>query len=257
MKVVILAGGFGTRLSEETDIRPKPMVEIGGQPILWHIMKCFAAQGFNEFVILLGYKGHTIKQYFAEYFLHHSDVEFDLASNSMKVLNTQADNWKVTLLDTGQNSMTGGRIRRAREVLKHERFWLTYGDGLSDVDLQAVLRFHLAQKKLLTLTAIQPEGRFGAVVHTPDGLVQEFMEKPQGDGAWINGGFFVCEPEVLDYIEDDSTIFERAPMERLAEQRQLMAYRHSGFWKCMDTLRDKQALNDMWAKGAAPWKLWQ
>ena len=257
MKVVILAGGLGTRLSEETDIRPKPMVEIGGQPILWHIMKSFSAQGFNDFVILLGYKGHTIKEYFANYFLHHSDVVFDLGKNSMQVLNSKSEDWRVTLLDTGINTMTGGRIKRAKSLLGAERFWLTYGDGVSDVDLNAVLAFHQKHQKLLTLTAIQPEGRFGAVMHDASGLVQEFKEKPQGDGAWINGGFFVCEPTVLNYIEDDSTVFERAPMEQLAADRELMTFRHSGFWKCMDTLRDKVALNELIASGNAPWtKCW-
>ena len=255
-KVVILAGGFGTRLSEETDVRPKPLIEIGGRPIMWHIMKGYAAQGFTRFVVLLGYKGYYIKEYFANFFLHQSDVTFDLANNSMEVHSSASENWQVTLLDTGLDTMTGGRIRRARQHLAGERFLLTYGDGVSDVDLHALIRFHEQQGRLLTLTAVQPEGRFGAIVQQPDGRVSEFKEKPEGDGAWISGGFFVCEPGVIDIIEGDATVFEREPMERLAAQGQLAAYRHTGFWKCMDTLRDKNALNELWARGQAPWKCW-
>ena len=256
MKVLILAGGFGTRLSEETDIRPKPMVEIGGRPILWHIMKGYAEQGFREFIVLLGYKGYFIKEYFANYFLHQSDVTFDLGENQMHVHNSASEDWRVTLLDTGQQTMTGGRVRRARKFIEGERFMLTYGDGVSDVDLRALVAFHERQACHMTLTAVQPEGRFGALVHTPEGRVSDFKEKPVGDGAWINGGFFVCEPQVLDYIDSDGTVFEREPMERMAAASQLAAYRHSGYWKCMDTLRDKQQLNDQWASGSAPWKIW-
>lgn len=257
MKVLILAGGFGTRLSEETDIRPKPMVEIGGRPILWHIMKGYAQQGFREFVVLLGYKGYFIKEYFANYFLHQSDVTFDLGANQMHVHNSSSEDWKVTLLDTGQHTMTGGRVRRAREFIGGQRFMLTYGDGVSDVDLQALIGFHERQGRQMTLTAVQPEGRFGALVQSPEGLVSDFKEKPVGDGAWINGGFFVCEPAVLDYIDGDATVFEREPMERMAAASQLAAYRHSGYWKCMDTLRDKALLNDQWARNEAPWKTWK
>jgi glucose-1-phosphate cytidylyltransferase len=250
MKVVILAGGFGTRLSEETDIRPKPLVDIGGRPILWHVMKGYAAQGFTEFVVLLGYKGYYIKEYFANFFLHQSDVTFDLANNSMQVHSSATEDWKVTLLDTGLNTMTGGRIRRAREHLADGRFLMTYGDGVSNVDVNASIRYHEQQGRLMTLTAVQPEARFGALVQQPDGAVSEFKEKPEGEGAWINGGFFVCEPAVIDMIAGDDTVFEREPMEQLA------AYRHTGFWKCMDTLRDKAALNEMWQSGQAPWKTW-
>lgn len=257
MKVLILAGGFGTRLSEETDLRPKPMVDIGGRPILWHIMKGYAAHGFREFVVLLGYKGYFIKEYFANYFLHQSDVTFDLGQNRMQVHNTSSEDWTVTLLDTGLHTMTGGRVRRARDFLKGERFMLTYGDGVADVDLAGLLAYHVEQGRLMTLTSVQPEGRFGAVVQTSTGLVAEFREKPMGDGAWINGGFFVCEPAVLDYIDGDATVFEREPMERLAADQQLAAFRHTGFWKCMDTLRDKTQLNELWAAGKAPWKNWQ
>ena len=254
LKVVILAGGLGTRLSEETGIRPKPLVEIGGRPILWHIMKGYAAQGFRHFVVLLGYKGYYIKEYFANFFLHQSDVTFDLARNEMHVHNSASEDWRVTLLDTGDETMTGGRIRRARPHLQGERFLLTYGDGVCDVDLAELLAFHEAHGKQMTLTAVQPEGRFGAIVQQADGTVSEFKEKPVGDGAWINGGFFVCEPGVLDTIDGDDTVFEREPMERLADRGELVAYRHSGFWKCMDTLRDKVALNEMWDRGDAPWK---
>lgn len=257
MKVLILAGGFGTRLSEETELRPKPMVEIGGRPILWHIMKGYAAQGFREFVILLGYKGYYIKEYFANYFLHQSDVTFDLGANQMHVHNSSSEDWRVTLLDTGQQTMTGGRVRRARDFLDGERFMLTYGDGVADVNLAGLLEFHQQHGRLMTLTSVQPEGRFGAIVQSPEGMVSEFKEKPMGDGAWINGGFFVCEPGVIDYIDGDSTVFEREPMERMAAKQQLAAYRHTGFWRCMDTLRDKTQLNELWASGKAPWKNWK
>lgn len=257
MKVLILAGGFGTRLSEETDVRPKPMVEIGGRPILWHIMKGYAAQGFRDFVVLLGYRGYFIKEYFANYFLHQSDVTFDLGANRMEVHQSSSEDWRVTLIDTGLATMTGGRVRRVRDFIGGERFLLTYGDGLSDVDLRGLLAFHEGHGRLMTLTAVQPEGRFGALVQDASGRIAEFREKPVGDGAWINGGFFVCEPGVLDYIDGDDSVLERTPMERLAADGQLMSYRHAGFWKCMDTLRDKQALNEMWAAGKAPWRTWE
>lgn len=256
MKVVILAGGFGTRLSEETGLRPKPLVEIGGRPMLWHIMKGYAAQGYKDFVVLLGYKGYFIKEYFANFFLHHSDVTFDLKANRMQVHDSASEDWRVTLLDTGLHTMTGGRILRARRHLDGQRFLLTYGDGVSDVPVAEVLALHEARQALLTLTAVQPEGRFGALAIGADQRVGEFREKPVGDGAWINGGFFVCEPAVIDQIDDDATVFEREPMERLAAAGQLAAYRHGGFWKCMDTLRDKAQLNALWDANQAPWKTW-
>ncbi len=256
MKVVVLAGGFGTRLSEETDIRPKPMVEIGSKPILWHIMKIYSHYGFNDFVILLGYKGYFIKEFFSNFFLYNCDVEMDLATNSIKVLNNLSENWKVTLLETGSNTMTGGRIKRAAEHLKNERFMLTYGDGVANIDINKLLDFHINHKKKLTMTSIQPEGRFGLVEFGESNCVERFYEKPQGDGGWINGGFFVCEPEVLSYIENDQTIFERKPLEKLAEEGNIMAYKHTGFWKCMDTLRDKIVLNELWESKNAPWKIW-
>jgi glucose-1-phosphate cytidylyltransferase len=256
MKVLLLAGGFGTRLSEETDVRPKPMADIGGKPILWHIMKGYSQYGFNEFVILLGYKGYYIKEYFANYFLHQSDVTIDLSNNKMEVHNNSSEPWKVTLLETGLNTMTGGRIKRAKQFIGNERFLLTYGDGVSNVDLNALIKFHNAHGKAITMTAVQPEGRFGALQTNDDNRVQSFMEKPKGDGSWINGGFFVCEPKVLDYIVDDNTVFEQAPLERLALDGELYTYRHTGFWKCMDTLRDKVKLNEMWESGNALWKSW-
>jgi glucose-1-phosphate cytidylyltransferase len=258
MKVIILAGGLGTRMSEETDVRPKPMVEIGGKPILWHIMKIYSHYGFNEFVILLGYKGYVIKEYFANYFLHQSDVTFDLSNNCMEIHNNTCEPWKVTLLDTGIETMTGGRILRVKKFIGHEPFMLTYGDGVADIDVNALLRFHRSHGKALTMTAIQPEGRFGSVDSNSDGQIEKFYEKPKGDGAWINGGFFVCQPEVFDYIiGGDSSIFERAPLETLARDRQLYAYKHHGFWKCMDTLRDKIYLNQLWEQNQAGWKIWE
>lgn len=257
MKVLILAGGFGSRLSEETDIRPKPMAEIGGKPILWHIMKHYSFYGFNEFVILLGYKGYYIKEYFANYFLHQSDVTIDLSNNHMQVHNNTSEPWKVTLLDTGLNTMTGGRIKRAKDFINNETFMLTYGDGVSDVNLNQVIDFHKKHGKAITMTSVQPEGRFGALETDASNRILSFMEKPKGDGSWINGGFFVCEPKVIDYIMGDETIFEREPLENLAKEGELYSFRHHGFWKCMDTLRDKTQLNEMWNGQQAKWKIWE
>lgn len=256
MKVLILAGGFGTRLSEETDIKPKPLVEIGGKPILWHIMKLYSAQGFNEFVILLGYKGYLIKEFFANYYLHQSDLTIDLKNNERTYHMNQTEPWKVTLIDTGQDSMTGGRIKRAKDYIGNDSFMLTYGDGVSNIDLNALLEYHKSHGKKITMTSVQPEGRFGIVVTNNAGKVEEFKEKPVEDQGWINGGFFVCEPNVLDYIDGDDTIFERKPLEELAQNGELFTYRHHGFWKCMDTLRDKKQLEEMWDTGNAEWKLW-
>lgn len=256
MKVLLLAGGFGTRLSEETDIRPKPMAEIGGKPILWHIMKIYSHYGFNEFVVLLGYKGYYIKEYFANYFLHQSDVTIDLVTNKMEVHNNNSEPWKVTLLETGLHTMTGGRIKRAKEFIGNEPFMLTYGDGVADIDLNALMDFHRKHGKSITMTAVQPEGRFGALQTDNNMRVTSFMEKPRGDGSWINGGFFVCEPSVLDYIDNDNTVFEQHPLERLAQDGELYTYHHNSFWKCMDTLRDKMKLNELWESGDAKWKTW-
>jgi glucose-1-phosphate cytidylyltransferase len=255
MKVAILAGGYGTRLSEETDLRPKPMIEIGGKPILWHIMKHFSRYGHNEFVILLGYKGYYIKEYFANYFLHQSDVTIDIKNNSMDIHNNSSEPWKVTLIDTGLDTMTGGRVKRAQKFLDKEPFFLTYGDGLSDIDLDKLLSFHKKSGKIMTLTAVQPEGRFGALDLSGES-VHSFAEKPRADGSWINGGFFVCEPKLFDYItEGDTTILERSPLEKLSHNNQLMAYKHNSFWKPMDTLRDKQQLERLWSSGHAPWRV--
>lgn len=257
MKVLLLAGGFGTRLSEETGIRPKPMVEIGGMPILWHIMKSYSQHGFNDFVILLGYKGYYIKEYFANYYLHSSDVTIDLANNKMEVHSNYSEPWKVTLLDTGLHTMTGGRIKRAAEHIGGDPFLLTYGDGVADVDITKLVETHKSKNALITMTSVQPDGRFGALVTDDSDKITSFKEKPKGDDAWINGGFFVCQPEVLDYVKDDSTIFEREPLENLANEGHLYTYRHNGFWKCMDTLRDKQKLNDLWDANQALWKTWK
>ena len=256
MKVVILAGGFGTRLSEETDIKPKPMVEIGGKPILWHIMKSYSEHGFNEFVILLGYKGYVIKEFFSNYFLHQSDVTIDLANNSMEVHQNESEPWKVTLLETGLNTLTGGRIKRAKEYIGDDDFLLTYGDGLSDVDIAKTVEFHKNHGKYITMTAVQPAGRYGALDIKDDNSILSFKEKPKGDGAWINGGFFVCKPEVLNYIDGDSTTFEQEPLINLATDGELMSFKHGGFWECMDTLRDKTNLCKLWDEGKAPWKNW-
>jgi glucose-1-phosphate cytidylyltransferase len=255
MKVVILAGGFGTRLSEETDIKPKPMVEIGGKPILWHIMKIYSAYGFNNFIICLGYKGYVIKEYFANYFLHMSDVTIDLKSNQMEIHNVKTEPWRVTLIDTGLNTMTGGRIKRIQPYIGNETFMLTYGDGVGNINIRELLEFHKKHGKYATLTAVQPSGRFGAL-DLNGNEIKAFKEKPKGDGAWINGGFFVLEPQIFDYIEGDETIWERDPLENLAKDGQLMAYKHTGFWKPMDTLRDKRELEALWQSGNPPWKVW-
>lgn len=256
MKALLLAGGFGTRISEETSLKPKPMVEIGGKPILWHIMKMYAHFGINDFIILLGYKGYYIKEYFSNYFLHQSDVTIDLKDNSIEVHNNSAEPWKVTLLDTGANTMTGGRIKRAAPYLNNEPFLVTYGDGVSDVDIQATLAFHRAHGKAITMTSVQPAGRFGALDIEDNNAVKSFKEKPQGDGSWINGGFFVCEPSVLDYIAGDNTVFEKEPLENLANKGELFTYKHEGFWQCMDTVRDRNYLNELWESGDIPWKKW-
>lgn len=256
MKVVILAGGLGTRLSEETVLRPKPMVEIGGMPILWHIMKIYSSYGYNDFVICLGYKGYVIKEYFANYFMHKSDVTIDLKNNSVKVHESEAEPWTITLVDTGLNSMTGGRIKRIQKHIGGEPFLLTYGDGVSDVNIKDLVETHQKNGKLCTVTSVQPSGRFGALNLGSENQVDSFLEKPKGDGAWINGGFFVCQPEVFNYIEGDSTIFEKAPMERLAADGQMGAHLHDGFWKPMDTLRDKVELEENWESNKAAWKTW-
>ena len=256
MKVVILAGGLGTRISEESHLKPKPMIEIGGQPILWHIMKIFSSYGINEFIICCGYKSYVIKEYFANYFLHMADVTFDLASNSMEVHHKFAEHWKVTLVDTGLNTMTGGRLKRVRDYVGNDTFCMTYGDGLSDVDISALGAFHRAHGLHATVTAIQPPARFGALDIDRD-VVQQFEEKPRGDGRWINGGFFMLEPAIFDYLGDDATIWEQEPLRRLSQDGQLAAYRHAGFWEAMDTLRDKMHLEQLWDSGRAPWKRWQ
>lgn len=256
MKTVILAGGFGTRISEESYLRPKPMIEIGGQPILWHIMKLYSHYGYNDFVICLGYKGYIIKEYFADYFLHTSDVTFDLAKNRMTVHNNYSEPWKVTLVDTGLNTMTGGRIKRIQPYIGNEPFMLTYGDGVSNVNIDELVKFHSSHGKLATLTAIQPEGRFGIMDIETDQILA-FREKSQGDTGWINGGYMVLEPKIFDYLSGDDCIFERGPLETLAAQKQLISYKHYDFWQCMDTQRDKRKLEEMWADGTAPWKVWQ
>ncbi|MEO7335900.1 MAG: glucose-1-phosphate cytidylyltransferase [Caldimonas sp.] len=255
MKAVILAGGLGTRIAEETSARPKPMVEIGGKPVLWHILKNYSHHGINDFVICLGYRGYLIKEYFANYFLHMSDVTFDLAENRMEVCHRHCEPWRVTLVDTGEQTQTGGRLRRVADYVDDDTFCFTYGDGLSDVDIAGSIRFHREQKRLATLTAVQPAGRFGAL-DIDDKCITRFEEKPQGDGSWINGGFFVLEPQVLEYIDGDATAWEREPLERLARDRQLSAWTHRGFWQPMDTLRDRLRLEDLWQSGSAPWKVW-
>jgi glucose-1-phosphate cytidylyltransferase len=256
MKVVILAGGYGTRLSEETDLKPKPMVEIGGKPILWHLMKIYSHYGFNEFIVLLGYKGYVIKEYFSNYFLHQSSVTINLADNSIDVHQNKSESWKVTLLDTGLSTMTGGRIKQAAPYIGDEDFLLTYGDGLSDVNILDLVEFHNQHGKYLTMTAVQPDGRYGSLNIESDDSVSNFLEKPLGDGSWINGGFFVCSPKILETISSDSTIFEQEPLVNLAKNNQLMSFKHKGFWKAMDTLKDKQNLNNFWKDGKAPWRVW-
>lgn len=254
MKAVILAGGLGTRLSEETVVKPKPMVEIGGKPLLWHIMKSYSKYGIHDFVICCGYKGYVIKEYFANYFLHTSDITFDMQSNQMEVHARNAEPWKVTLVDTGEDTMTGGRLKRVAKYLGNsDAFCFTYGDGLSDIDIGASIRFHRSHGKMATLTAVQPPGRFGALDLTGT-QVNRFQEKPQGDGAWVNGGYFVLSPKVMDYIEDDATVWEKQPLEQISGQAQLQAFQHHGFWQPMDTLRDKMILEQWWQSGKAPWK---
>lgn len=255
MKVVILAGGKGSRIAEESIARPKPMIEIGGKPILWHIMKIYSTYGLNDFVVCLGYKGYMIKEYFSNYFLHMSNVTFDMENNCMHVHQKNVEPWRVTLVDTGEETMTGGRLRRVSEYLGNEDFCMTYGDGVGDVDIKALLDFHRHSKTLATLTATQPPGRFGALALEND-RVAAFQEKPQGDGAWINGGFFVLSPKVIDYIDGDDTLWEKEPMERLAREGQMSAFQHTGFWQPMDTLRDKTQLEALWSSGNAPWKKW-
>lgn len=258
MKVVILAGGLGTRLSEETKLVPKPMVEIGGKPILWHIMKIYSYYGFNDFVILTGYKSHIIKDYFVHYYQQYSDITVDMVNNTVDIHRMQTEPWKVTMLYTGQDTMTGGRIKKAQEYVGNEPFLLTYGDGVSDVNIDKLIKNHKSSGKLCTMTAVQLQGRFGALVIKDDNMITSFMEKPKGEESWINGGFFVCEPEVFDYIDNDpSVIFERSPLENLARDKQLNAYKHRGFWRPMDTLKDKNDLTYMWQNDQAPWALWQ
>ncbi len=257
MKVVILAGGYGTRLSEATSVTPKPMVEIGDKPILWHIMKVYSTFGFNEFIVLLGYKGYIIKEYFINYFLHQSSVQINLENNDLKFFDNKSEPWKVTLLETGLNTMTGGRIKYAREHIGDETFFLTYGDGLSDVNVAETLRFHKKHKKAITMTSIQPPSRYGALNIEENNVVTSFLEKPEGEGSWINGGFFICEPRVMDYIEGDTTVFEQEPLTNLVKEKELLAWQHQGFWACMDTLRDKNYLCELWDTGAAPWRTWE
>lgn len=256
MKAVILAGGLGTRISEETSVRPKPMVEIGGRPILWHIMKIYSAHDVNDFIVCLGYKGYVIKEYFANYFLHMSNVTFDMAENKMEVHQQNVEPWKVTLVDTGEETMTGGRLKRVRSYLGTETFCMTYGDGVADVDIGKLIAFHRKQGTLATVTAVQPPGRFGALNMEKQKIVG-FEEKPQGDRSWINGGYFVLAPQIFDYIDGDETSWESGPMERLAREGKLSAYLHRGFWHCMDTMRDKSYLEEVWGAGRAPWKVWK
>jgi glucose-1-phosphate cytidylyltransferase len=257
MKVVILAGGFGSRISEESHLKPKPMIEIGGRPILWHIMKIYSHYGFNDFVICLGYKGYYIKEYFAHYFLHESDVTFDFRNESQRIIHHHtAEPWRVTLVDTGAETMTGGRVKRVRQYLDNEPFMLTYGDGVGDVNIPELVAFHRAHGKLATLTSTQPSGKFGALDLLEGDRVNSFQEKPRGDGSWINAGFFVMQPEVLDLIAEDSTVLEKEPLETLAKEGELMAFKHHNFWQPMDTLRDKTHLEELWKSGGAPWKIW-
>jgi glucose-1-phosphate cytidylyltransferase len=258
MKVVILAGGFGTRLSEETEVKPKPMVEIGGKPILWHIMKTYSHYGYNDFVICLGYKGFSIKEYFHHYYLHNSDVTFDMTTNHVEYSKSKAEPWKVTLVETGINTMTGGRIKRIQDHIGDEPFMLTYGDGVSDVNIKDLFDFHQSHGKLATLTAVQPSGKFGSLAFEDNGLqVKAFQEKPKSSGNWINGGFFILQPEIFDFLSDSADlVWEKGPLEKLANDDQLMSYKHNGFWHCMDTMKDNKDLNDMWDEDNSPWKVW-
>ena len=255
MKVVILAGGFGTRISEETYLKPKPMIEVGGMPILWHIMKSYSSYGIDDFIICLGYKGYLIKEYFANYFLHMSDITFDIKNNSLEVHKKFAEPWKVTLVDTGLETMTGGRSKRVKQYVENERFCFTYGDGVSDIDIKKLIMFHEEKKSKATVTAVKPPGRFGILKINEDDSAS-FIEKPLGDGNWINGGYFVLEPDVFDYIKDDHTIWERESLEQLSRNKQLSAYKHEGFWSPLDTLRDKNYLEELWKNGKSPWKSW-
>lgn len=256
MKAVILAGGLGTRISEETESKPKPMIEIGAKPLLWHVMKIYSAQGIDEFVVCLGYRGYVIKEYFANYYLHMGDVTFDMKDNRMEVHQSGAEPWKVTLIDTGEETMTGGRLKRVLPYVDGEEFCFTYGDGVADLDIAELIRFHREHGRLATVTAVQPSGRFGALDIEGE-AIRRYEEKPKGDGGWINGGFFVLSPEVASYIDGDSTVWEQQPLQRLAEDEQLAAYRHSGFWYAVDTVRDKRHLQELWDSGSAPWKLWE
>ncbi|MEI7993892.1 MAG: glucose-1-phosphate cytidylyltransferase [Methylococcaceae bacterium] len=257
MKVVILAGGYGTRISEETASKPKPMIDIGGKPILWHIMKTYSHFGYNDFVICLGYKGYVIKEYFSNYFLHQSDVTLDLKTNKMEIHDNSSEPWKVTLVDTGLETMTGGRIKRVQKYVGNEPFMLTYGDGVSNINIPELVKCHQDKKKLITVSTLQDKSRFGVLDIDKEGMVKSFLEKPQGDGSWINIGFFVCEPQVFDYIkEGDKTVFEKTPLESLAKANELSSYKHQDFWKCMDTLRDKNQLDEMWFQGQPKWKVW-
>jgi glucose-1-phosphate cytidylyltransferase len=257
MKVAILAGGLGTRISEESHLKPKPMIEIGDKPILWHIMKTYSYYGYNEFVICLGYKGYIIKEYFADYYLHTSDITFDMTNNEMKVHNNYSEPWKVTLVDTGLNTMTGGRVKRIKNYIDNEPFMLTYGDGVADINIDDLVNQHKKSGKIATITAVQPGGRFGTLDIDDNEAINSFREKSKEDGGWINGGFMVLQPEIFNYLEDDSTIFERKPFETLAAQNQLSAYKHNGFWQCMDTQRDKMYLDELLASGNAPWRIWE
>lgn len=257
MKVLILAGGLGSRLSEETALKPKPMVEIGGKPIIWHIMKMYSLYGYNEFVVLCGYKGYVLKEYFANYYRHMADMTIDMASNTTQFLSNNAEPWKITLLDTGKETMTGGRVKRAKKYIGNEPFMLTYGDGVADIDINKLVKFHKQHGKAITMSSVQAEGRFGSLKIGKDNSVDSFKEKPKGDGSWINGGFFVCEPKVFDYLENDQTIFEREPLENLAKDGELFTRKHHGFWKPMDTQRDKFQLQDLIKNNTAPWIKWE
>jgi len=256
MKCIILAGGFGTRISEESHLKPKPMIEVGGRPIIWHIMKIFSTQGVTEFVVCLGYKGYIIKEYFANYFLHMSDVTFDMTNNRMVVHQKHAEPWQVTLVDTGDNTMTGGRLRRVREYVDNQSFCFTYGDGLADINLAELIAFHRHERRIATVTAVQPPGRYGALL-LDGGRVSGFQEKPVGDGGWINGGFFILEPQVFDYIDNDNTTWEQQPLQKLSAENQLSAYPHRGFWQAMDTVRDRSYLESLWESRRAPWCTWE